>query len=258
MSAEATRVVPGLVIPVRTELLKLGTTRAPWALAAGALVLTTLIALQPVTRAGRDGAPSIGTAGAALGVLDAMGRGALVALLLGVVVVTSEFRHKTAGTTLLQTPNRTQLVVAKAAASTLVGLALGIAALLIVLGIGIVSGALQPEVINSDIAIRVLGLTLTYPLYALLGAAVGALLNRNQPLAIILPTVWLLGAENLAVSALPRPANTWSIVGVTNALQHVGNVPYVLPVGLGGVALLSYVLLLLAGGAFQLNRTDIT
>ena len=75
--------MPGLLVLVRTELLKLGTTRAPWLLAGGALALTVLLALQPVTRAGRDGAPSIGTVGAALGVLDALGRGALVALLVG-------------------------------------------------------------------------------------------------------------------------------------------------------------------------------
>jgi len=104
----------------------------------------------------------------------------------------------------------------------------------------------------------VLGLVLTYPLYALLGVAVGALLTRNQPLAVIVPMVWLLGVEGLAMSALPRPAGTWSIEGVTGALQHAGNVPYLLPVWLGGAALLSYALLLLAGGAFQLNRTDIT
>jgi hypothetical protein len=196
--------------------------------------------------------------GAALGVIDAVGRGALVALLLGVLVVTLEFRHQTAGPTLLQTPNRIRLVVAKAAASSLVGLALGMAALLIVLGIGMVSGAVRPELVNSDIALRVLGLALTYPLYALLGVAVGALLTRNQPFAVIVPVVWLLAVEGLAMSALPRPANTWSIEGVTDALQHAGNVPYLLPVWLGGAALLSYALLLLAGGAFQLNRTDIT
>ena len=129
MSAEATRVMPGLLVLVRTELLKLGTTRAPWLLAGGTLALTVLLALQPVTRAGRDGAPSIGTVGAALGVLDALGRGALVALLVGVLVVTAEFRHQTVGTSLLQTPNRIQLVVAKSAASSLVGLALGLSCL---------------------------------------------------------------------------------------------------------------------------------
>lgn len=250
--------MPGLHVLVRTELLKLATTRAPWVLAAAAPVLTTLLALQPVTRAGRDGTPSIGTAGAALGVIDAVGRRALVALLVGVLVVTSEFRHQTVATTLLQTPNRIQLVVAKSAASSMVGLTLGIAALLIVLGIGAVSGALRPELVNSDIALRVLGLALTYPLYALLGSAAGALLNRNQPLAVILPIVWLLGAESLAMSALPQPARTWSIEGVTNALQHAGNMPSLLPVWLGGAALLAYALLLVAGGAFQLNRTDIT
>ena len=200
--------VPGLLVLVRTELLKLGTTRAPWLLAGGALALTVLLALQPVTRSGRDGAPSIGTVGAALGVLDALGRGALVALLVGVLVVTAEFRHQTVGTSLLQTPNRIQLVVAKSAASSLVGLALGMSSLILVLAIGAVSGALPLELVNSDIAVRVLGLVLTYPLYALIGAAVGALLNRTQPLAVILPIAWLLAVEGLVTSALPQDGDT--------------------------------------------------
>ena len=250
--------MPGVLVLVRTELLKLGTTRMPWLLAGAALALTVLLALQPVTRAGRDGAPSIGTVGAALGVLDALGRGALVALLVGVLVVTSEFRHKTAGTSLLQTPNRIQLVAAKSAASSLVGLALGVSSLLLVLAIGTASGALRLELVNSDIAVRVLGLVLTYPLYALLGAAVGALLNSTQPLAVILPIAWLLAVEGLVTSALPQAATPWSVGGVTAALQHAGNLPSVLPVWLGGSVLLSYALLLLAIGTIHLNQTDIT
>ena len=250
--------VPGLLVLVRTELLKLGTIRSPWLLAGGAVAVTVLLALQPVTRSGRDGAPSIGTVGAALGVFDALGRGALVALLVGVLVVTAEFRHQTVGTSLLQTPNRIQLVVAKSAASSLVGLALGMSSLIMVLAIGAVSGALPLELVNSDIAVRVLGLVLTYPLYALIGAAVGALLNRTQPLAVVLPIAWLVAVEGLVTSALPQEATSWSIGGVTAALQHAGNLPYVLPVWVGGGALLSYALLLLAAATLHLNRTDIT
>ena len=70
------------------------------------------------------------------------------------------------------------------------------------------SGALPLELVNSDIALRVLGLVLTYPLYALLGAAVGALLNRTQPLAVILPIAWLLAVEGLVTSALPQTSDT--------------------------------------------------
>ena len=46
--------------------------------------------------------------------LDALGRGALVALLLGVLMVTSEFRHQTVTASLLQSPRRGRVVTAKA------------------------------------------------------------------------------------------------------------------------------------------------
>jgi len=70
---------------IRTELLALRTTRLPWLLLAGAVLLTTAIAVDAVLGAGTNGAPSIGTAGAMLAVLGAAGRGNLVILLLGVL-----------------------------------------------------------------------------------------------------------------------------------------------------------------------------
>src|SRR3712207_5318777 len=124
-----------MLILIGTELLKLRSTRWPLILAVIALVATALLALQPVLKAGR-GAPSIGTPGATLGVLDAMARAALVALVIGALVVTSEFRHQTITASLLQVPNRAKLVTAKAAAAVLVGLALGVACFAIVLLMG--------------------------------------------------------------------------------------------------------------------------
>jgi hypothetical protein len=91
-------------IQVRTEFMKLRTTRWPWILTLLALALTALLGLQPVFKAGRSGAPSIGTVGAELGVLDAIGRGALIALVMGVLIMTTEFRHQTVSASLLQSP----------------------------------------------------------------------------------------------------------------------------------------------------------
>src|SRR3712207_1133268 len=122
----------GMLILIQTELLKLRSTRWPMILAGVALVVTVLLALQPLLKAGH-GAPSFGTIGAMLGVLDAMSRAALAALAIGALVVTSEFRHSTITASLLEVPGRAKLVTAKAAAAVLVGLGLGIACFVIVL-----------------------------------------------------------------------------------------------------------------------------
>jgi hypothetical protein len=248
-------VLPGLI---RTEALKLGTTRFPAVLGGAVCAVTLVLALQPVLRAGRDGTPSLGTVGATLGVVDAMSRGALGALLLGVVVVTTEFRHRTVTAALLSSPSRTAFLTAKAVAVTAAGLALGLLTLVIVILVGAVSRAIRWDLLNGDIALRTVGLVLTYPLYGLLGLAVGALLHRNQPLAVILSAVWVLGLEGLVVSAGPAAVAAWSIGGTTAALQNAATMPGVLPVWLGGAALAAYCLVLLLAGLLLLKRTDLT
>lgn len=243
---------------LRTELLKLRTMRWAWILGGLTLAATAVQALQPVYKAGRDGDPSIGTSLAELAVLDAAGRGPLAALLMGVLMVTSEFRHHTVTVSLLQSPRRGHVVTAKALAAGLVGLALGVAALMIVLVLGTVSGAVQSQLLNSDIVLRAVGLVLTYPLYALLGTATGCLLARNQPLAVVIPVLLLAGLEGFALSPVPQGLRVWSILGATSALQNAGDVPLVLPIWAGGAALLAYSLILTGAGALHIVRADIT
>src|SRR5215217_9137264 len=243
---------------LRTELLKLASTRWPWILVAVTLAATAVQALQPVYKSGRDGDPSLGTAFAELAVIDALSRGALVALLLGVLIVTSEFRHNTITVSLLESPRRCRVVTAKALIAVSVSLALGLAALAIVLAVGVISGAIQPQLVNGDIVLRAVGLMLTYPLYALLGTATGCLAARNQPLAVVIPVIWLAGLEGLALSQVSQSLRVWSFLGTTAALQNAGDVPLVLPSWAGAGALLAYGLLLLAAGALHVARADIS
>jgi ABC-2 type transport system permease protein len=250
--------MPALRVLVCTELLKLRTTRMPWLLVLATSVTTLVLAVQPIARAGRGGTPSIGTAGAALGVLDAMSQGTLGALLLGVLVVTSDFRHRTVGTFLLQTPARVRILTAKMLTGLLIGLGLGLVSLLIVVAFGTLSGAWMGGLVNDSTGLHGLGLLLTYPLYALLGTAVGALLSGNQPAAVLLPLAWVWGVEPLVLSGLPPSAIRWSVGGATAAVQYSGNLPYLLPVWAGGAALFGFAVLLLGLGALQLHRSDIT
>lgn len=247
-----------MLVLLRTELLKLSTTRAPWILSAGTLAATTVLAVQPVVGAGRNGVPSIGTAGAALGVLDATGRGVLGALLIGVLVVTTEFRHRTVTASLLQVPGRTRVMGAKALTGVVVGSALGALSLAVVLAVGITVGALRVDVVTLDVVLRGAGLLLAHPLYGLLGVAVGSLLSAVQPVAVVLPLAWLLGLEGLVLSLASPTAALWSIGGTTAALENSGTVPRVLPIWLGGSLLLAYCLLLLAAGVLRVHRADIT
>ena len=248
-----------MLVLVRTELLKLATTRAPWLLSGGAVVLTAILALQPVLQAGRGAKPSIGTAGAALDVVNALDRGALIALVLGVLTVTTEFRFQTMTGALLEVPARRRLMTAKALAAALVGLVLASGGVVIVLVAGLFGGALRTDLVNADTVLRACGLVVTYPVYAVLGVAVGAVLPRSQPLAVILPVGWLLGLEALLLTTLfPPAALRWSLGGAVAAMQSAGDVPEVLPVWLGAAVLLGVITAIFLSGTARLARTDIT
>jgi len=241
---------------MQTELLALRTIRTPWILAGVTVMVTLVLALTPVIDSGKNGAASIGTSAAMLAVLDAIAKGSVVVLLLGVLTVTSEFRHGTVTATFLQTPRRRRVLAAKAAAVIIVGSALAVVNLAVALAVGLSTGAVQLSMLNGDVRLHVLGLVLAYPLYGALGVGIGALLI-HQPVAVVLPLAWLLLEHGLA-DILPRTARPWSLSAVTSALANAGNVEAVLPVLAGGLALLGYAALVLSLGAARVLRRDIT
>jgi len=241
---------------VRTELLAVRTIRAPWILAVTTVLVTLVLALTPVIDSGKNGAASIGTSAAMLAVLDAIAKGSVGVVLLGVMTMTSEFRHGIATVTFLQTPRRLRVLAAKSAAVIVVGSALAVVNLAVALAVGLPTGAVQPSMLNGDVGLHVLGLVLAYPLYGALGVGIGALLIY-QPVAVVLPIAWLLLEHGLADN-LPRAVRPWSLNAVTSALANAGNVEAVLPVLAGGLALLGYAALLLSLGAARVLRRDIT
>jgi len=84
---------------VRTELLKLRTTRAFWMVLAATLAITVIAVVGALTIAGRDGAPpqSGGILHDVVGMPGAVLSGVVV--LLGVLGASGEFRHRTISAT---------------------------------------------------------------------------------------------------------------------------------------------------------------
>lgn len=248
---------PTLAALVAAEWLKVRTVRMPGLLAAAAVALTLVLAVQPVLSAGRNGNPSLGTAGAMLAVLGATSRGPLVALVLGVLLVTAEHHHGTLTPVLLQVPSRARLLAAKAALAALGGLALGVLALATSLVVGLLSGAVRPDLLNADIVWRSAGLALTHPAYALLGVGIGALTFRSQPVAVLTPLAWLLFGEAMVVTSVDRHLLPLTLNGASAALANAGDLPGVLPIWAGGLLLAGCAGLAVAAGAVRLVRTDV-
>ena len=243
---------------IRAELLKLATTRAPRALAAGTVAFVALAALRVSADAGRRGSASIGTTAAALDLLDGYRVASVAAAVLGALVATGELRHGTLTGYLLRAPRRSRVVLAKAAAVTLLTAATGIAGLVAVGAAGLGSGALTAGVPASDVGLPAAGMLLTYPAYGLLGLGIGLVLPRYQALVAVLPAAWLLVLEDLVLGSFTRRIPEWAISRVSASAASALDVHPLLPAWAGAMALAGYALAVCGAGAVRTHRLDIT
>jgi ABC-2 type transport system permease protein len=160
-----------------SELLKLRTTRTFFALTLSAVLLVAGIS-------GLGAALGTWKHGVAPGE-DLVGIttfGTLFALVLGVLAVSTEFRHGTITPTLLTVPSRGRVIAAKVVAHLLAGLVLGLLAVL--LNLLLVGAILSLRGIDSGTsateALRwIAGYGAAGALFAALGVGIGAIV-RNQ------------------------------------------------------------------------------
>lgn len=237
------------------ELRKMRSTRTNLGLLAGMvglIVLTVLLNGLVLERAELTSLENQYT------LLSAGTTGALFAALIGVMAMTSEFRHGTIRPTFVVTPGRTRVLGAKVLASLLMGVAFGLVAIGLSLGIG--SAILSARGITfapdtGDVVALVLGTPAITAAWAALGVGVGALL-RNQVVAVVALIVWAMVVENLLRGLVPRIGG-YTPVGASAAIvSDPGD--FVLALAPGATLLLAYVACAIAAGAFVIRRRDVT
>jgi ABC-2 type transport system permease protein len=209
---------------VSTELFKLRTTRAPWAIAIALAALAAAVLALNAALLGRPGQPAFEPS--VLGDLArAPGRwiGA-AALLLGLLLSTSEHRHRTVLTTRLGHPRVPGLVLGKAAAAAFSGIALAVGVELVMVGGGAVvlaSRGIAVEPSQHGVAAAVASIALVTALYAVAGVGIGELL-RNPALAVgVVFGAFLVDGVLPVVLREPGLAH-WLPNGVTNSALTLG------------------------------------
>ena len=243
---------------IGAEVFKLRTTRTFYGLVLGAFGLVMLIVILASATGGKDDITL-------RDVIGISGFAQVFALLLGIICVTSEFRHGTVTPSLLVVPDRVKLTLAKLGASLLVGLALG----LLVTGLSALIGSLilsARDIANplsgSDVTKMVIGGTIATGLYAALGVGVGAIV-RNQVGAVVGSLVYLFVLENLLTIAKPLrdPVAKYGFGGVGNGLTGAADptadhppldqVP-------AGLLLAAYCAIFLVIGIVLMRKRDVT
>lgn len=208
---------------VRAELLKLRSTNAWWLLLGLALAYCLLVSGAFAIAGSRGaGSPDLHSA-AGLGVVYGwVSQAYAFTLILGVLGVTTEYRHMTITATLLAVPRRGRLLAAKLLAYLVAGF--GYAVVIV----GVTSGfaavvltvrGLPVTVPGLDLPRTLLGGVLTITLYAPMGLAVGALV-RNQVAAIVGTLIYFWWVESLLIFLVPD-VGRWLPGGAAQAMLHV-------------------------------------
>jgi ABC-2 type transport system permease protein len=173
------------------EVLKLRTTRTTWVL----LLVGALLA--GVTAAALVGSGSLED-DRALALAQGASFAAFLALVLGALLVTSEYRHGTITTTFLGEPRRGRVLAAKLVVAAASGVLYAGVALAVTAAVALPWLAARGEALALDgQALEVCGrLALALALYAVLGAAVGAMI-QGQVGTIVGILLWFLVVESL-------------------------------------------------------------
>jgi ABC-2 type transport system permease protein len=234
---------------IGAELFKLRTTRAFYALAGGALGFTLLITVLGAIFDEEE-----------LRLGDVMMIGfftQLITLVIGILCITNEFRHGTITPTLLVSPIRHRVVLAKVVASVVVGLVLGLAAGAIITAVVALDGGG-----TDDVGSLLAGGALVAGLYAVLGVGLGAIL-RNQVGAIIGALVYLLLLENL-IGLVPGVRDVLPVYGLGGTSQSLrGTIADDPDVDLlaqvpGGLLLAGYAVAFVIVGILVMRDRDVT
>ena len=199
-----------------SELLKLRTTRTALGLLIALLAVTavgtaTTIAIESDASLASEGWAHDFPAAAASAV-------PLFALVFGVLLYTSEFRHGTITPTLLVTPRRERVGIAKAVAGLIAGVFLTVAGLAVAVAVLVpwfaakdVSLAFDGGVIATALAVTTLA-----GLWGVLGTAVGGIV-RGQVGAIVGSFLWFFVLEPL-IGVLTDDVGQYLPGGAANAV----------------------------------------
>lgn len=260
-----------MIALLRSEWHKVTTTKMWWILLLSAAAFTLLQTVVPFLLANEiaDQTGRLPFADAA-DVSNAIGSGgaaAVFVLILGILGMTTEYRHMTITPTFLTNPRRERVLVAKGMLYAVIGAVFGVVMFALALattavGLSLLSN--EHAGIDTSTATQILGGTmLGFAIFAIVGVSLGGLI-RNQIAAIVIALAWMMLVEPL-LSVVPflDEVVKWLPANALNATLQITNTSGfgstdVLSVGVGALVLLGYGLVFGAVASLTTLRRDIT
>jgi ABC-type transport system involved in multi-copper enzyme maturation permease subunit len=250
---------------VRAEWTKLFTTRTWLGMLLGACLLAGGFAALFTGLAGQDsedgpGIPAVGTADYAEIVFSVAANASVFLLILGIIGMTQEYRHRTATPTFLTTPRRGRVISAKMLAYALVAVPMALVVLAVTVVVVLVYAGARghaPSLTSGD-NLQTLGASgLVLVVFTVIGVGVGALV-RNQVGAIVGSLVYLNIVEPIvssigAISGLYK----WLPGGAVQAITSDFQAPDLLEPWQGTILLLAYGGVAALIGTWLASRRDV-
>ncbi len=237
---------------IGTEILKLRTIRSPWLLLAVAQVVIVAGVVGPFAQ-GERGAPAVRAGVAHLGLT------ALFALVLGVMAVAGEHRHRTITDTYLSAPGRGGVLTAKLVTYTGAGAVFGVVGAVTAIAMTAIAAAVTGVTVDwSDPELwRVIGGGAAWNVaFAALGVGVGALVP-NLTAAVTGALAWIALVEAVLGQLVGSGAARWLPFTAGSALGRLPSGADPLPQWGAAAVLAGYVVVLVAAALTVIRRRDI-
>jgi ABC-2 type transport system permease protein len=243
---------------IRAELLKLRTTRdLLWTAVGAPLFVLASVALAIKSGSIPGDAPLDSGAGVR-SVMAAASSGSLLVLLLGITGTAGEYRHGTAVTTFLVTPDRQRTLLAKLVAAALVGLAVSAAACALTAAVAVPwfgAEGISLDGRADDMAVAGLGSLAVTALAGVIGVGFGTLM-RNQTAAVVTALVWTVAVESIVAGLVPE-LYRWLPGGAQAAVTGSASVADTFALGGGLLLTLGYAAAFAVAGRFALLQRDL-
>jgi ABC-2 type transport system permease protein len=240
-------------MPIADEVLKLRTIRSPWVLLGVAQVVIVAGVAGPFTTGDRAD-PAIVQGGAAH-----LGLVALFTLVLGIMAVAGEHRHRTITDTYLTRPHRGRVLTGKLAVYTGAGVVFGVVGAVTALTATAVAAAITDVTVDwSDAALwrTVAGGVAWNIAFAALGVGIGALVP-NLTGAVTGALAWLALVEGVVAALVGTTVSQWLPFAAGSALGRLPSGTDGLPQWGAAALLAGYVVVAAALAQVVTTRRDI-